>query len=169
VGKVSATEDGIVPTLLIDILLWSAAISSGLMAGIYFAFSSFVMPAFGKIEISSAIPAMNSINAVILHSWFMPLFFGSSIIALLLIIVGLMNWTDSNSGLLLIAASIYVFGMFLTTAVFNVPLNNQLAQILPDSPDAYQIWNDYLRNWTKWNHLRTVSSLLSCIIYIRLI
>jgi uncharacterized membrane protein len=158
-----------VPTLFIDILLWAAAVSSGLMAGIYFAFSSFVMPAFGKIETSSAIPAMNSINEVILHSWFMPLFIGSTIIALLLIIVGLMNWTDPNSSLLLIAGSIYVIGMFLTTGIFNVPLNNQLAQILPDSPNAYQIWNDYLRNWTKWNHLRTVSSLLSCIIYIWLI
>ncbi len=157
------------PVLLIEILLWTAAISSGLMAGIYFAFSSFVMPAFGKIDTSSAIRAMNSINEYILHSWFMPLFIGSTIIALLLIIFSLMNWTGSTSVPMLMAGIIYLVGMFLCTAVFNVPLNNELAQITPDSPNAYQVWNEYLKNWTKWNHLRTLSSSVSSIICIWLI
>jgi uncharacterized membrane protein len=112
---------------------------------------------------------MNSINEVILHSWFMPLFIGSTIIALLLVIISLKNWTGSTSILLFMAGIIYIFGMFLCTAVFNVPLNNELAQITPDSPNAYQIWNDYLKNWTKWNHLRTLSSLLSSILYIWII
>jgi hypothetical protein len=35
---------------LVTILLWAAALSSGLMAGVYFAFSGFIMKAFGKIE-----------------------------------------------------------------------------------------------------------------------
>ena len=73
-------------------LLWAAALSSGLIAGVYFAFSTFIMQAFGRIDAAKAIAAMNAINETILRSLFMPLFFASSIISVLLIIVAIMHW-----------------------------------------------------------------------------
>ena len=151
---------------IITALLWTAALSSGLIAGVYFAFSGFIMQAFRKIDTTQFIAAMNAINETILRSLFMPLFFGSSLISVLLIIVALVNWDEAGSGLTLIAGAIYFIGMFVCTALFNVPLNNTLAIIDPDSVDVHHAWSQYLKTWTNWNHLRTVSSLVTCALYI---
>ena len=154
---------------IITALLWTAALGSGLIAGIYFAFSVFIMQAFGKIEASQSIAAMNSINETILRSLFMLLFFGSSIISVLLVIVAIANWGEAGAELTLIAGAVYFVGMFVCTVVFNVPLNNSLARLDSNSDDANQVWSRYLVTWTRWNHLRTVSSLVSCILCIWLL
>lgn len=146
----------------VTILLWTAALGSGLMAGVYFAFSVFVMKAFAELETTQAIAAMNAINKVILRSLFMPLFFGSTIISVLLIVVAFSHWSDVGAAAALIAGLVYFSGMFMCTVIFNVPLNNRLAEINGDSADAGLVWSHYLKTWTRWNHLRTVSSLISC-------
>ncbi len=151
---------------IITALLWTAALSSGLIAGVYFAFSGFIMQAFRKIDTTQFIAAMNAINETILRSLFMPLFFGSSLISVLLVIVAVANWDEAGSGLTLIAGVIYFVGMFVCTALFNVPLNNTLARIDPDSVDAHHVWSRYVKTWTNWNHLRTVSSLVTCVLCI---
>jgi len=151
---------------IITALLWTAALSSGLIAGVYFAFSGFIMQAFRKIDTTQFIAAMNAINETILRSLFMPLFFGSSLISVLLIIVAIANWDEAGSELTLIAGAIYFVGMFVCTVLFNVPLNNTLAKIDPDSVDAHHVCSRYLKTWTKWNHLRTVSSLVTCVLCI---
>ncbi len=61
-------------SILITILIWIAVLSSGLMAGVYFAFSGFIMKAFDKIETAQSVAAMNAINEAILRSLFMPVF-----------------------------------------------------------------------------------------------
>ena len=151
---------------ILTILLWAAALSSGLIAGVYFAFSTFIMPAFAKIETTQSIAAMNSINKIILHSLFMPLFFGSSIISVVLIIFSFIHWGEDGSALTFITGIIYFIGMFLCTVVFNVPLNNALARTALNENNTQQIWSHYLKGWTKWNHLRTVSSLITCVLSI---
>jgi len=154
---------------IVTALLWTAALSSGLMAGVYFAFSGFIMQAFGKIDTTQSIVAMNSINETIVRSSFMPLFFGSSIISVLLIIAALTQWGKTGTELTLMAGAVYFVGMFTCTVLFNVPLNNSLARLDPNSTNAQQVWPRYLRTWTNWNHLRTVSSLVTCILCIWLL
>ena len=156
-------------SILITVLLWAAALSSGLMAGVYFAFSVFIMKAFDKIETAQSVAAMNSINEIILRSLFMPVFFGSSIISFLLVVVAFVYWGEAGAGLALIAGMVYFVGMFACTVVFNVPLNNALARLGPDSDNAQQIWSHYLSTWAKWNHLRTVCSLITCALCIWLL
>ncbi len=156
-------------SLLITVLLWATALSSGLMAGVYFAFSGFIMKALDNIETAQAVTAMNAINQVILRSLFMPVFFGSSIMSVLLIVAAFVYWDETGAGLALIAGSVYFVGMFVCTAVFNVPLNNTLSRTGPTSDNVQQDWSHYLNNWTKWNHLRTVSSLVTCAICIWLL
>src|SRR5262245_62876496 len=73
-------------------LLWFSAVGCGVMAGVYFAFSGFVMTALSRIDQASGVAAMNSINTVILRSLFMPLFFGTTIAALTLAAVALLRW-----------------------------------------------------------------------------
>ena len=149
---------------MITVLLWIAALSSGLMAGVYFAFSGFIMRAFSKIDTAQSISAMNAINETILRSWFMPLFFGSTIVSVLLIVATFVQWDKAGSELTLMAGAVYFVGMFVCTVLFNVPLNNSLARLDPNSTNAPQIWSHYLKTWTNWNHLRTISSLVTCIL-----
>jgi uncharacterized membrane protein len=132
------------------------------MAGIYFAFSAFIMRAFDRLETTQSVAAMNAINKTILGSWFMPLFFGTTIVSVILMIVALANWGDPDSGLMLITGVLYFTGMFVCTAVFNVPLNKLLAGLNEDSTNTAEVWRRYLRTWTGWNHIRTVSLLITC-------
>jgi len=156
-------------SLPVTVLLWTAALSSGLIAGVYFAFSGFIMKAFAKLETAQSVTAMNAINEIILRSLFMPVFFASSIISLLLIVAAIAYWDEAGAGLALIAGMVYFIGMFVCTVVFNVPLNNALSRLGPASDNAQQAWSHYLKNWTKWNHLRTVSSLVTSVLCIWLL
>ena len=171
-GRVEPVDDegvGVMSSSFVIILLWTAALSSGLMAGVYFAFSVFVMKAFAELETTQAIAAMNAINKVILRSLFMPLFFGSTVISVMLIIAAYSQWGDVGAAVALFAGLVYLFGMFICTVVFNVPLNNMLRDLNPHSARAEGAWLHYLKSWTKWNHLRTVSSLISCMLCIWLL
>ncbi len=41
----------------------------------------------------------------------------------------------------------------------NVPLNEALARVEPDSTEGASLWISYLANWTAWNHVRTIAAL----------
>jgi uncharacterized membrane protein len=147
-------------------LLWFSAIGCGLLAGVYFSFSTFIMSALGRIETPAGITAMNSIDAVILRSPFMPLFLGSSLTALILAGIALFQWHQPGSSAAFAGGAIYVIGMFFCTMAFNVPLNNALASVDPASANGADVWARYLRDWTFWNHVRTIASTLAMALFI---
>ena len=145
--------------VLTDLLLWCSALGCGVMAGLYFAFSTFIMSAFGAIGQSAGIAAMQSINVVIVRSIFLPLFFGTTLIAAILIVLAAVNLSEPGAASMLTGALIYVIGMFVVTVVFNVPLNDTLAGVDPESAAATSVWQSYMKVWTSWNHVRTLASL----------
>ena len=151
---------------ILTILLWFSAIGSGLIAGLFFAFSTFIMTAFARIPLGHGISAMQSINLTILRSLFMPLFFGTALVSLLLAGSALFRWGEPGAMAMLAAGSIYFVGMFLCTILFNVPLNNFLAAVDPASAEAAPSWSRYLKVWTAWNHVRTVASTAACGLFI---
>jgi len=151
---------------LVNSGLWIAAIGCGVMAGIYFAFSTFVMRALALIPAERGIAAMQSINEVIVSSAFLPLFFGTSIVGLGLAGWSLMRWSEPGAWALLIGGAVYVVGMLGTTVAFNVPLNNSLAALDPTSVEAARFWPDYVQTWTRWNHVRTLASALASALFI---
>ena len=58
-----------------------------------------------------------------------------------------------------------MIGSFLLTIVFNVPLNNALDAADATTATGQEFWQNYLTNWTFWNHIRTVASILSTAAY----
>jgi uncharacterized membrane protein len=58
-----------------------------------------------------------------------------------------------------------IVGMFLCTIFFNVPLNNALAAVDPASSSAASIWESYLKDWTLWNHVRTIACSIASALY----
>jgi uncharacterized membrane protein len=147
-------------------LAFVAAIGCGLVGGIFFAFSSFVMAALGRLPSDHGIAAMNSINVTVINPVFFLAFFGTGLVCVTLA-SGSYFWWDQTSGKLLLgAAAIYLAGCIGVTMVFNVPLNNALAAVPPDTPEAAALWALYLDKWTIWNTVRTAASLVSAALFI---
>jgi uncharacterized membrane protein len=146
-------------TLLTTVLLWFCALGCGLLAGLYFAFSAFVMRALDQLGSAAGAAAMNAINAVILRSLFMPVFLLTSVASLALAILGLVRWAEPGAGLLLAGGTCYFAGMFIVTMIFNVPLNNRLQA--SQARDVEANWRRYMIEWVRWNHVRTLASLVA--------
>jgi uncharacterized membrane protein len=145
---------------LTNALLWCSAIGCGLMAGVYFSFSAFIMAALARIKPPAGIAAMNAINTVILKSSFMPLFLGTTVTSAVLALIPVFHWDATAAPAMLVGGILYVVGMFIVTMIFNVPLNNALARVAdPASGAATSLWQTHLRDWTRWNHVRTFASL----------
>jgi uncharacterized membrane protein len=141
---------------VITALLWFGAIGCGLLGGLFFAFSVFVMTALGSIAPASGIAAMNAINRVILRSLFMPVFWLTTLASLFLAGIGIVHGDEPGATAILIGGAAHFLGMFVCTVAFNVPLNNALAAVDHASEVALPVWQRYLRDWTRWNHVRTV-------------
>lgn len=151
---------------LITALLWFSIVACGLLAGLYFTFSAFAMTAFALIGVSAGVAAMNSINRVIQRSLFMPLFVGSSLSSLALAIIGALNWNKPGACATLAGGVIYFVGMFVVTMIFNVPRNNALDASDPASAEGQTLWARYLKEWTGWNHIRTLASTAALILFV---
>lgn len=145
-------------TFVIALLL---ALGSGLAAGVFFAFSTFVMPALGRLPPSEGIAAMQSINVKAINPWFMGALFGTAVVALAAIVAALVDLGEDWAPYLIAGAVLYLVGVIAVTIAFNVPRNNALAALDPASPESAGYWERYLREWTAWNHVRTVAPLIA--------
>lgn len=136
-----------------------STLGCGLVAGVFFAFSTFVMSALGRLPAIQGIAAMQSINTTVINPWFMLAFLGTAIACILLAISSLLKWHQPSTVYLLVGSLLYLIGTFLVTIAFNVPLNEALAKVNPASAEGANLWAKYLSQWTFWNHIRTISAL----------
>lgn len=147
-------------------LSFAAALGCGLMAGIFFAFSNFVMRAFARISPSQGISAMQAVNITVLNPLFLMAFMGTAALGVMAVAVALMYGDGRHTGYLFAGGILYLLGNIGVTAVFNVPMNNALAGVNANSDDAVRIWENYLDKWTFWNHVRTVTALAAAAAFI---
>ena len=125
-------------------LTFLSALGAGLVAGIFFAFSAFIMSALGRLPPAGGISAMQSINVVVLNPLFFAVFFGTAAASLALAIAALIGWFNASATYLLAGSLLYLVGTILVTIVFNVPLNNRLASVTPGSSEGAAVWTRYL-------------------------
>lgn len=144
----------------------AAILGCGLIAGVFFAFSSFILTALARRPSAQGIAAMQSINIAVINPLFMLVFLGTGVVCLLLLIGAISNWQLSNSPYLLVGSLLYLIGALGVTIGCSIPLNNELAVTQPNSSDAANIWSKYLSRWTAWNHLRTMASLGAAISFL---
>jgi uncharacterized membrane protein len=141
--------------LFISVLV--AALGCGLVAGTFFVFSVAIMRALERV--SGGMAAMQSINVVILNPAFLGVFMGTALLCVLLAIASLARWSWPASILIFAGALVYLVGSIAVTMIFNVPMNNSLAASDPATAEGHEVWSAYLRNWTFWNHVRSIASL----------
>ena len=136
-----------------------SALGCGLIAGVFFAFSSFVMNALARLQPTQGIAAMQSINITVINPLFMAAFLGTAAACIFLAVSSLLKWHQPGAAYLLLGSLLYLIGTLGVTIVFNVPLNEALARVEPDSTGGASLWANYLANWTFWNHIRTAAAL----------
>lgn len=152
-------------TLLVS-LEFIAALGAGLTAGIFYAFSTFVMAALARLPPAEGIAAMNSINVTVINPWFMAVFMGTPLVSAVIAVLALLRWSEPGSFHVLAAALFYIVGSFGVTMVFNVPLNTALAAVTPASSEGAALWTRYVSEWTFWNHVRTAAPLIAMALFI---
>ncbi|BAZ40188.1 hypothetical protein NIES4101_61490 [Calothrix sp. NIES-4101] len=136
-----------------------ALLGCGLMAGVFFAFSTFVMTALARLQPSEGITAMQAINITVINPLFMGVFLGNAVACIFLVIFSLSKWHQPGTVYLLVGSLLYLVGTLGVTIAFNVPMNDALAKVEPGSTDGTSLWTSYLVNWTFWNHVRTFAAL----------
>ena len=140
-----------------------AAVGSGVVAGLLFAFSTAVMKSLARLPAEHGMRAMQHINLVILNPLFLVAFTGTALLSALLLAGALLSWKAPASIWLLAGAAAYLIGTFGVTMAVNVPLNNRLAAIEATAAEAAAIWTDYVEKWVRWNHLRTLMGVVAAL------
>ena len=149
-----------------SLVLLAATLATGLMAGLYFAFSCAVMPGLGKSGDRTFIEAMQRINVSILNGWFGLAFGGALVLGA---VAAALHWRgDGRTALPWIIAGVvlYAVSLFITMGL-NVPLNDKLA----DAGDVGKIHDPaavrahFESTWVHWNIARTVvcTAALGCL------
>jgi uncharacterized membrane protein len=153
-------------TSLVFALALFAAIGSALVAGVFFAFSSFVMRALGRLPYREGIGAMQSVNLVVLRSGFLAVFLGTGALCLVTLVLGVLRWGEPGAGYMVAGSVLYLLGSLGVTIVFNVPRNEALAAVRPSDETSEPVWAGYLLTWTRWNHVRTIASLAAALAFV---
>jgi uncharacterized membrane protein len=136
-----------------------AALGAGIMAGIFYAFSTFVMKALDRIPDPEGIRAMQSINVAVITPLFVLAFMGTLAASIGLIIAAIARIPDEPGWLWLAGGLLYVVGDFLMTGRYHQPRNLALGRLDADSAEAADMWARYVPGWTTWNHVRTLAAL----------
>jgi uncharacterized membrane protein len=136
-----------------------SALGCGVIGGVFFAFSTFVMKALNALPPPQGIAAMKSINVVVLNPLFLGVFLGTAVGCVALVISSLLGWEKPGEALVLAGGVLYLVGTLLVTIACNVPRNDALAALDPVGAESSQFWTNYIRVWTAWNHVRTIAAI----------
>lgn len=139
-------------------LVLAGAIGSGLMAGLFLAFSISVLPALARLPAAVALEVMQRVNVAIINPLFLGVFLGtgavSAVAAWAAVVVPGHSW-------LLAGAGAYLVGVLGVTMAANVPLNDALARA--SAADAVTAWPAFAGPWERWNRVRLALAIASLV------
>lgn len=143
-----------------DIVDITAIGSTGLLAGLYFAYSTSVIPAFTHLSDQSYVDAFQRINVAIEN----PVFFLVFTAAPVALIWSAISHYRKKDMLPALAAGIFIVGSLGVTMMGNVPLNDKLAETDLATATAQQISaarDAFEGPWNGLHAVRTVASVVS--------
>ena len=88
---------------------------------------------------------------------------GTGALSLAAIVVALLRWDGLGSLCIVLAGATYALGSIVVTMRGNVPLNNALMRVTQADTLGEATWRGYLRDWTKWNHVRTIACFVAMV------
>src|SRR4051794_9859576 len=132
-----------------DGTLLAGTVTTGLMAGLFTAFSYAVMPGLARTDDAAFVQSMQRINVAILNPVF-GLCFGGALV--LTAVAALLHRGRPGLAWIVAGLVLYVAVLAVTFAV-NVPLNDRLAAA---SGAAAAARDAFERTWVLWNVVRSV-------------
>jgi uncharacterized membrane protein len=153
--------DGLPRTLTIV-----AVVATGLMAGVFLAFSTFVMPGLRRASDDAGLRAMQGINKAAPASPVFVIFLvGTAVLG-----VGLAVWAltdlDEPAAPYLLAGAVLYLATIVITAAYHIPRNDALGLVDPSSAGAADAWHGYYGGWVLWNHVRTLAPTAAMVAYV---
>ena len=94
------------------------------------------MKSLTRLPPANGIAAMQAINVDVLNGWFFAAFFGTALCCLVLAVSSFFRWDRPDAIYLLAGSLLYLVGTILVTIIFNVPLNDALAAVDPETAHA---------------------------------
>ncbi|MFF0573062.1 anthrone oxygenase family protein [Streptosporangium saharense] len=145
--------------ILQTVSLLAATVTTGLMAGLFAAFSYAVMPGLARSHDRTFVEAMQRINVSIVNGWFMVCFLGGLVFTIAALVLHLSTGRELLPWI--IAALVLYAAMFVITAAVNVPLNDQLARAghPGDIADLAAVRQAFEARWVTWNVVRAVANV----------
>lgn len=140
------------------LLTVAAAVLGGLTAGVFLAFSTFVVQGLARNPAPVAVAAMQGINVTAPHPLFMLPLFGGPLVGLAAAGATLAGAGDVSGGWV-VAGALAGLVPALMTAGYHIPRNNALDRVDPAGPDAEAVWARYVREWVGGNHVRSLGAL----------
>lgn len=151
------------------IILATAILFTGLMAGVFFTWSNAVKPGIGKLSDLEYLRALQSMNRVILNNTFRIIFIGA-ILAVILVPIFYFNLYPKNIFWLFISAFIiYWVGAFGITIFGNIPLNEILNETILETLSLEQLKSLRTTIEVKWNNLNLIRAISSGLTFVLLI
>lgn len=150
------------------ILILTATVT-GLMAGLFFAWSCSVTPGLARLPDAEYISAMQSLNKAIQNPLFFSCFFGAAILLPVSAYIHYEKVIPTRFWFLFSAALIYLFGVMAVTIFGNIPLNATLDRFSIQSVSIEKIATmrtGFEVPWNKLNNIRTIASTISLILVI---
>jgi uncharacterized membrane protein len=147
-----------------DLTLACAVLTTGLMAGVFYAYAVSVNLGLAEQPDASYVATMNEINEKIQNPVFFLSFFGAAVFPVAALVAHLPRRRSGRYRLIVLACVLYVGGSFLVTAVANVPLNDGLARVATDAPasELARARAAYEEPWNLWNNVRGLFSTAAC-------
>jgi len=138
--------------------LVAATLMTGLMAGLFYAYSCSVMPGLGRTDDRSFVGAMQAINVAILNGWFALIFGGALLLTATTAALHLAGAGRSALPWIFAALVLYLVTLGITMRV-NVPLNDQLQAAPSETADGLRLARASFEDvWNRWNLVRTVTN-----------
>jgi uncharacterized membrane protein len=140
-------------------VLGLATLTTGLVAGVYYAFACAVMLGLGRTADRVFIEVMRRINESIENPVFFAAFFGALVLSVAAVVQQRRRGRQAAARWAVAALVCYLLG-FLVTVGANVPLNEQLAAGGPVSRlvDPAAVRQRFETPWLAWNIVRTLAS-----------
>lgn len=149
-------------SLVVLFLMQFAILAYALVAGVFLAFSDFIMRSLALTGGIGGVEAMQVINREVIRWIFMALFLGMAAGSVLIAGYAWFGLNGPAGTMVLLAALVYLVGCFGVTIAFNVPMNEVLAGMDLSQDATRDYWlQTYVPRWTFWNSVRTGAATLA--------
>lgn len=153
----------------VDFILIAYGLSGLLMAlvaGVFLAFSDFVMRSLNAASPHAGIESMQLINRKVYSSVFLVLLLGLAPVSAMLSAYAWVYISGPAQIWLVAGGVLYFLGTFVVTIFGNVPMNKRLDAMATDGRATQIYWSSYATFWTMWNHVRTAASTLAAAFFL---